>query len=217
MISFFRLFERFLREDFFAAMSRFISLCSQRCTSSRLNRSLRWLESECKDGIVCGMMEVRLALGIARTWCIGCGCGDELDALVALSSLCKYDEKSGDQEKVKEMKGRALACTASFLRWGKEMTLLNPLNIFTVVMMAIFTCPSQIECSLGFTATQIMRMLLQAVEIGDSPASLVLGVCFFGGLCVSQGKKKAIELFQRAADTVNFILICQFCGIMCHL
>ena len=102
-------------------MSRFVSLCSQRCTSGKIIRTLRWLEKECENRGACGVMETRLALDIARAGCIGCGRGDEIDALAVLSHWSERDDKSGDQGKNEKMKGRALACTAFLLRWGKTM------------------------------------------------------------------------------------------------
>ena len=77
-------------------MSHVVSLCSQQRASGRLARSLHWLEKECEDENVCGVMEVRLALDIAWLECIGCGHDDQLDALTALSSLSEYNNKSGD-------------------------------------------------------------------------------------------------------------------------
>ena len=46
-------------------MSHVVSLCSQRCTCGRLIQSLHWLENECEERNVCGVMEMRLALDIA--------------------------------------------------------------------------------------------------------------------------------------------------------
>ena len=104
-------------------MSRFVSLCSQRRACNRLTRSLHWLENDCEHESVCGVMETRLALDIARAGCIGCGCGDEVDALAALSHWSVYDDKSGDQGKSEAMKGRALACAAFFLQERKTRAL----------------------------------------------------------------------------------------------
>ena len=106
-------------------MSRFISLCSQRCASGGLTQCLRWLEKECTSGNICGTVEMRLALDIARVERIGCGCDDKLDALTALRSFSDCDDKIDVQEKCEEMKGRALACAASFLQREKESTLKN--------------------------------------------------------------------------------------------
>ena len=170
----------------FAAMSRFVSLCSQRCGPGRLTRSLHWLEKECEGESVCGMTEVRLSLDIAWAACIGCGCGDELDALAALSSLSVYDGKNEDQRKVKEMKGRALACTASFLRWGEKMGFLISLNNLNELLISVDTHPSPTECSLGFTAEQSIKLLMRAAETEDSFAVITLGSCCLTGHILSQ-------------------------------
>ena len=116
---FFRLFERFF-SGVFETMSHVVSLCSQRCTCGRLTRNLTWLENECEERNACGVMEMRLALDIAWAGCIGCGCGDELDAFAALNSLSECDDKSEDHRKCETMKGRALACAASFLQREKK-------------------------------------------------------------------------------------------------
>ena len=81
-------------EGIFCSNVTVVSLCSQRCASGRLTRSLQWLVKECEDESVCGVAEMRLALDIAWAGCIGCGCGDELDALAALSHWNEYDDKS---------------------------------------------------------------------------------------------------------------------------
>ena len=103
----------------FAAMSRAVSLCSQRCTCGRLTRSLHWLEKECENVNVCGMMEIRLALNIAWVGRVGCGCGDELDALAALSSLSVCDDKSGDQKKKREDERTGIGMYCFLFAMGK--------------------------------------------------------------------------------------------------
>ena len=184
-------------------MSRALSLCSQRCASGRLTRCLHWLEKECEHGSVCGVMEVRLALDIIRALCIGCGCGDQLDALTTLSSLSIYDDKSEDHGKYEKMKGRALACTAFFLRREKELAFLNhPQRMKDELNRGNITY-SSLQERLDITSTQSTLMLTQAAEIGDPFALFNLAVCYGNGDGVSKDKKKAIELCQRAADMGN--------------
>ena len=157
-------------------MSRDLSLCSQRCASGRLIRSLHWLEKECEHESVCGVMEVRLALDIAWAGCIGRGCGDELDALAALSHWSEYDDKSGDQGKSEKMKGRALACTAFFLQWGKTMPFDDSMD-----GQKADQTDSVLQERLGFQATKLIKLLVKGVTMGDPFAVLHLGVCYYNG------------------------------------
>ena len=180
-----------------------MSLCSQRCTCGRLTRSLHWLEKECEDGIVCGVKEVRLALGISWVGCIGCGCGDDLDALTALSSLCECDDKGNDKEKSDKIKGRALACTACCLRWGKEMTPFDSLLNSQDETLTVNTRLFPIDCLLGFTVAQSMKLLTQAVEIGDSFALERVNSCCFAGHVLPRNEEISVKLYQKAAEMGN--------------
>ena len=183
-------------------MSHFVSLSSQRCASGRLARCLEWLEKECENENVCGMMEMRLALDIAHAERIGCGFSDELDALNALSSLSVNEDKSRVREKCEEMKGRALGCTASFLQREKESTFLNNLlRIKDEIKRDEMHDPS-LQQRPDITSTQYLQPLHQAAEIGDPFALFNLGVRN-EKRGIAQDKKKAIELFQRAADLGN--------------
>ena len=167
-------------------MSRFVSLCSQRCTCGRLPWCLHWLENECEHENVCGVMELRLALDIARIGCIGYGCGDQLDALAALRHLSECDDKSGDQGKSEKVKGRALACTAFFLRWGQRMTFDDLMDV-----QKADQSESVHQERPEFQATKFIKLLTMAAMIGDPFSMLHLGVCYENGDCVSQDKQKA--------------------------
>ena len=138
---------------------------------------------------------MKLALDIAKVGCIGCGCGDELDALAALRHLSECDDKSGDQEKSEKVKGRALACTAFFLRWGQRMTFDDLMDV-----QKADQSESVHQERPEFQATKFIKLLTMAAMVGDPFSMLHLGVCYEDGDCVSQDKQKAIELYQRAAD-----------------
>ena len=196
-------------------MSRFVSLSSQKCASGRLARCLQWLEKECEDGCACGMMEVRLALVIARVERIGCGCDEKLDALTALNSLSECDDKIEDQEKAEEMKGRVLACAASFLQQEKESSLLNFLLRNKDELNGCEIHDPSLQEILDIIQTQSMPLLTQAAEIEDPFALFDLGLCYEKGDGVPQDKKKAIELLQKAAemgntDAMNKLGVCHY-------
>ena len=202
-------------EGVFAAMSRFVSLSSQRCASGRLARSLRWLENECENESVCGMTEVRLSLDIAWAECIGCGCGDELAALAALSSLSEFNDTSEDQGKVKEIKGRALGCTAFFLLWGEKMALFEFLLKKNTDIKRGEYHFSSLEERLDISKNQSTKLLTQAAKIGNSFGLWNPSSC--SDYRVSQNKKKAIKLLQESANMDDnnasfFLAVCYLQG-----
>ena len=181
-------------------MSRFISLCSQRYTSGRLTRGLRWLENGCEDESVCGVMEVRLALDIAWAGCIGCGCGHQREALAALSNLSPWDNKSEDQGKCERMKGRALACAAFLMRWGNGTTPLNTLLIINIeIQIGEIRCSSP-EARSGITPIQRVELQTQAARIGNPLGSFSLCSFYEDGDGALQDQKKAVEFLQKAYD-----------------
>ena len=180
-------------------MSRTMSLCSQRSACGRLIRILRWLVKMCVRRGVCGVMEMKLALDIAWIGCIGCKCGDELDAFTVLSSLSDYEDQSGDQEKSEKMKGRALACIACFLLWGRRMTY----DGFFMDMKKGDLSALSFRERQGFQATKLIELLIKAARKGDPFAVFNLGVCYDYGECVLQDQQKAIEWYQKAADMNN--------------
>ena len=106
-------------------MSHLISLCSQKCSSGRLNRVVQWLDGERKheNFEADQTLEVTLALDIAWAGHVGCASGDELDANVALSSLsenCKCCHRQGRRV---EIQARALGHTARLIQWEREQAL----------------------------------------------------------------------------------------------
>ena len=141
---------------------------------------------------------MRLSLDIAWVWCIGCGRGDELDALATLSSLIEYNDKSGDRVKSEKMKGRALACTAFFLQWNKGKVFYDFLDSQNGDQT-----DSVLQERLSFQTTKLVERLMKAATIGDPFAVSHLAICHYNGDCVPQDKKKAIELYQKASDMGN--------------
>ena len=153
-------------------------------------------------------MEMRLSLDIAWVWCIGCGRGDELDALATLSSLIEYNDKSGDRVKSEKMKGRALACTAFFLQWNKGKVFYDFLDSQNGDQT-----DSVLQERLSFQTTKLVERLMKAATIGDPFAVSHLAICHYNGDCVPQDKKKAIELYQKASDmgdtsAMNNLAVC---------
>ena len=103
-------------------MTRFLSLCSQQCASSRPYKSAKWLETLCRDYDV-EDDDIKIGLVIACAGSIGCAKSDQLDVLAALNSLIESDLVLKDEEKGKKMKGRLLECTSCLMRWGKVLGL----------------------------------------------------------------------------------------------
>ena len=182
-------------------MSHLISLCSQKCSSGRLNRVVQWLYGECKcDGPVTDQtLEFRLALGIAKAGGIGCTYGDGLDAAAALCSLSEYCKQFHDKVMIKKVQARALGCVACFMLWGKELALNPGMTLQNGVLAPHI---SIVDEMIGLNGEQSIDLLSQAADLGDSFAAFNLSF-FSRYIYGSQSINKAIELYQIAAEMGN--------------
>ena len=148
------------------------------------------------------MMDMRLALAIARAGSIGCSSGDALDALAALSSLCECSEEGEDSVNGK-MKGRALGCAACLARWGRPLAFLDSFDVVSNQAMSSDTRFSEIEQLLGLTPAQSIEQLIQAAALGDSFATTNLSICSWHGHVLPQSLGNSVQLLQQAAGTGN--------------
>ena len=183
----------------------FISLCSQKSLSGRLNRVVRWLDRGFKHerSETDQTLEVRLALIIAWAGCIGCASDEELDVLAAFHRLIRCCEQRDNHGRIQEIHARALGCTACFLRWGRELGICDPLGLFKKKILVPYTHCSAIEEKMSLTAGNCIDEFIHAAAIGDSFALFNLGILCF---CVNGDKrneKKAIELWKQASDMGN--------------
>ena len=171
---------------------------------------VEWLGSECNDCDAEGMMEVQLALGIA------CSC-PSLDSLASLASLSECNRQDEYDKVANKMKGRALALTSCFIRWGKYITFPDLFNMLKNQGNTSNSQCSEIEQRLGFTPAQTIRLLKQASDLGDSFAVAISSVCSFYGHFVPQSIEDHKRLLQTAAnmgnsDAIVFLAFCYDVG-----
>ena len=151
-------------------MSHLISLCSQKCSSGRLNRVVQWLDKECKrESLEADQtLEVTLALDIAWAGHIGCASGDELSAIMTLYRISKCSKQYHDKGRIKNIQARALGCTACLLIWGRELALSDSLMTIRIHFLLRDTECSTREEMTDLTTGQSVDSLSQAATIGNS-------------------------------------------------
>ena len=178
-------------------MSRFLSLCSQRCACGRLVRDVVWLDGYYQEHKADGREEVGLGKAVGKAGSVGCCIGDKNQTLHELARFTQCGE--GETEESMKVKGRALLCGALFAQENKEV-MADLIECFQNDIQHGITTLHKTHPMQHFEMSPIAALFQRSSDMNDVYGMVFLGCCLDKGDGVPRDKKNAFLLFQQTVD-----------------